>query len=93
MERWRNPRWKAKRLTTSCLLVLTYCLMGYAADSLQIADSTVINSDIPLWSDTTLAPSDSLPDNTSFMERWITPFGFLLFSGAIAVGLFAIRSK
>lgn len=88
-----QPPIGSRRLKIASLVFLVLCSVCAFADSLNVADSIVTKDEIPLWSDTALAISDTLPYDAAFAERWLIPFGLLLVSGVVAVGLYAIRSK
>jgi hypothetical protein len=63
------------------------------ADTLQAPDTTVLKEQLPHWSDSALTLPDSLPRSTGLAERWLIPLGVILASGAVAVALFALRSR
>jgi hypothetical protein len=88
-----QPSFGVAHFGMAILLTLLSC-SGFAwADSLNVADSVITKDNIPLWSDSALALSDSVPRDAGFKERWLIPFSLLLVSGAVAVGLYTIRSK
>jgi len=76
-----------------CILLCAFCVSVAAADSLQVPDTTVLKEELPLWSDSTLALPDSVPQSAGLAERWLIPLGVILVSGAVAVALFAVRSR
>jgi hypothetical protein len=80
-------------LTIGCVL-LTVCWISVArADTLQAPDTTIIKQELPLWSDSALALPDTIPPSTAFAQRWLIPLGVMVVSGAVAVVLFAVRSR
>jgi hypothetical protein len=80
-------------LAMGCVL-LTMCWISIAgADSLQAPDTTVLKEQLSLWPDSALTLPDSLPQSTGLAERWLIPLGVVLASGAVAVALFALRSR
>ncbi|MCX6601217.1 MAG: hypothetical protein NT025_06610 [bacterium] len=80
-------------LAIGCILLTAVWISVAGADTLQAPDTTVLKEELPLWSDSTLALPDSLPPSTGLAERWLIPLSVILASGAVAVVLFAVRSR
>jgi len=83
----------ASRLAIGFILLTAAWISLAGADSLQVPDTTVLKEELPLWSDSTLALPDSVPQSAGLAERWLIPLGVILVSGAVAVALFAVRSR
>jgi hypothetical protein len=81
------------RLIVACILLSACWISVAGADTLQAPDTTVLKEELPLWSDSALALPDSLPPSTGLAERWLIPLTVILASGAVAVVLFAVRSR
>ncbi|HEY3294848.1 MAG TPA: hypothetical protein VGL38_05385 [bacterium] len=74
------------------------CAAGIAAaqvgDSLKTADSLhVAAQQMPLWSDSTFAHSDSLGGGKRTVDRWLIPLGVIVLTGTAVWLLFSTRSR
>ena len=65
-----------------------------ASDSLRTADSLRdARTQMPLWSDTSFAHSDSLAGGRRAYDRWLMPLGVIVLTGLSAWLLYSTRSK
>jgi hypothetical protein len=81
------------RLIVGCALLCAAWIHIASADTLQAPDTTVLKPEVPLWSDSALAFPDTLAPPAGVVERWLIPLGVILVSGAVAVALYAVRSR